>query len=227
MLLNNAQQLSAVVVDELAREDDHARLAGGPTGVQHLSELGGEARGRLVVGLAGVVVGDAGLGGVGDDDLEVVGGGELHDLGVVLGAVGVHAARAGADQAGLIDGLAVLLAADEHGVEVVLGVDAVGEAVVAADGLDHADLAVPAGGLVAEVKEAVDEGAQEVALTELQDLLGGVLGKDVAVVADLLERGVAQGIHGCSLLFFWEVSGNKDAGPAAEDARGPAVFLAD
>ena len=66
---------------------------------------------------------------------------------------------------------------------------------VSADGLDHDDLAVPTGGLVAEVKEAIDEGAQEVALTELQDLLGCVLGQDIARVADLLERLVAQGIH--------------------------------
>ena len=197
VLVHDAQQLLAVVVDELAGEHDDARLAGSPAGVEHLGQLGREARGRHVVGLAGRVVGNAGLGGVGDDDLQVIGDGDLHD-GVVVGlAVRVEAAAAGADHAGLINRVAVLLAAHQHGVQVVLGIDAVGKAKGAADGLHHDDLAVPAGSLVAHVKEAVHESAQEVALAKLQDLLGGVLGQHVALVANLLERLVADVLHLC------------------------------
>ena len=197
VLVHDAQQLLAVVVDELAGEHDDARLTGSPAVVEHLGELGGEARGRHVVGLAGRVVGDAGLGGVGDNDLQVIGDGDLHHGAVVVLAVRVEAAAASADHAGLIDRVAVLLAAHQHGVQVVLGIDAVGKAKGAADGLHHDDLAVPAGSLVAHVKEAIDKGAQEIALAKLQDLLGGVLGKQVALVADLPERLVADVLHLC------------------------------
>ena len=69
ILVHDAQQLLAVVIDELAGEDDDARLTGSPAGVEHLGKLGGEARRWHVVGLAGRVIGDTGLGGVGDDDL--------------------------------------------------------------------------------------------------------------------------------------------------------------
>ena len=197
VLVHDAQQLLAVMVDELASEHDDARLTGSPAGVEDLDQLSGEARGRHVVGLAGRVVGDASLGGVGDDDLQVIGDSNLHD-GVVVGlAVRVEAAAAGADHAGLINRVAVLLAAYQHGIQVVLGIDAVGKAKGAADGLYHDDLAVPAGGLVAHVKEAVHESAQEVALAKLQDLLGGVLGQHVALVANLLERLVADVLHLC------------------------------
>ena len=197
VLVHDAQQLLAVVVDELAGEHDDARLAGGPAGVEHLGQLSGEARRRHVVGLAGRVVCDAGLGGVGDDDLQVIGDGDLHHGAVVVLAVRVEAATASADHAGLIDRVAVLLAAHQHGVQVVLDIDAVGKAKGTADGLYHDDLAVPAGSLVAHVTEAVHESAQEVALAKLQDLLGGVLGQQVALVADLLERLVADVLHLC------------------------------
>ena len=155
------------MIDELAGEHDDARLAGGPAGVEHLGKLGGEARGRHVVGLAGRVVGDTGLGGVGDDNLQIVGDGDLHHGAVVVLAVRVDAAAAGADHAGLVNRVAVLLAAHQHGVQVVLSIDAIGKAKGAADGLHHDNLAVPAGGLVAHVKETVDEGAQEIALAKL------------------------------------------------------------
>ena len=185
------------MIDELAGEHDDARLAGGPAGVEHLGKLGGEARGRHVVGLAGRVVGDTGLGGVGDDNLQIVGDGDLHHGAVVVLAVRVDAAAAGADHTGLVNRVAVLLAAHQHGVQVVLGVDTIGKAKGAADGLDHDNLAVPAGCLVAHVKEAVDEGAQEIALAKLQNLLRRVLGKKIALVADLLERIVADVLHLC------------------------------
>ena len=185
------------MVDELAGEHDDARLTGSPAGVEYLGKLGREARGRHVVGLAGRVVGDAGLGGVGDNDLQVIGDGDLHHGAVVVLAVRVEAAAASADHAGLIDRVAVLLTANQHGVQVVLGIDAVGKAKGTADGLHHDDLAVPAGGLVAHVKEAVHESAQEVALAKLQDLLGGVLGQHVTLITDLLERLVADVLHLC------------------------------
>ena len=197
VLVHDAQQLLAVVIDELTGEHDDARLAGGPAGVEHLGKLGGEARGRHVVGLAGRVVGDTGLGGVGDDNLQIVGDGDLHHGAVVVLAIRIEAAAAGADHTGLVDRVAALLAAHQHGVQVILSVNAVGKAKGTADGLDHDNLAVPAGCLVAHVKEAVDEGAQEIALAKLQNLLGRVLGQQVALVADLLERLVADVLHRC------------------------------
>ena len=197
VLVHDAQQLLAVVVDELAGKHDNARLAGSPAGVEHLGKLGREARGRHIVGLAGRIVGDAGLGGVGDDDLQVIGDSDLHDGAVVVLTVRVEAAAASADHAGLVNRVAVLLAAHQHGVQVILGIDPVGKAKGTADGLDHNDLAVPAGGLVAHVKETIHKGAQEVALAKLQDLLGGVLGQHVALVANLLERLVADVLHLC------------------------------
>ena len=116
---------------------------------------------------------------------------------VVVLTIRVKAAAAGADHAGLVNRVAVLLAAHQHGVQVVLGIDTVGKAKGTADGLHHDDLAVPAGGLVAHVKEAIDEGTQEIALAKLQDLLGSILGQQIALVADLLERIVADVLHLC------------------------------
>ena len=197
VLVHDAQQLLAIVVDELAGEHDDARLAGSPAGVKDLNKLGGEARGRHVVGLAGRIVGNTGLGGVGNDDLQVVGDSHLHDGMVIRLAVRIEAAAAGADHAGLVNRVAVLLAAHQHGIQVVLGIDAVGKTIGAADGLYHDNLAVPAGCLVGHVKEAVDEGAQEIALAKLQNLLGRILGQQVALVADLLERIVADVLHLC------------------------------
>ena len=185
------------MVDELAGEHDDARLTGSPASVKDLDKLGGEARGRHVVGLAGRIVGNTSLGGVGDDNLQIVGDGDLHHGAVVVLTIRIEAAAAGADHTGLVDRVAALLAAHQHGVQVILSVNAVGKAKGTADGLDHDNLAVPAGCLVAHVKEAVDEGAQEIALAKLQNLLGRVLGQQVALVANLLERLVADVLHRC------------------------------
>ena len=80
VLVDALEQLLAVVVDQLAGQHDDALLACLVAVVQHLGQLAGEAGCGHVLQLAGGVVDDACLGGVGNDDLKIVAGGDVHHL---------------------------------------------------------------------------------------------------------------------------------------------------
>ena len=60
--------------------------------------------------------------------------------------------------------------------------------------MDQHALAVPVSLLVGQVEPVVNESAQEVALTELQDLFGGIF-QDITVIAGLFQNLVIQSFH--------------------------------
>ena len=160
--------------------------------VQHLSQLAGEAGRGNILQLAGGVVDDAGLGGVGNDDLEIVAGGDLHHLTEALLLIRVQAAGDAGDNALVIDLLAVFTAAQVEGVQTLLLVDHLGQ--TRGDGLDQNALAVPVSLFVGKVEPIVNKCAEEVAFAELQDLFGGVF-QNVAVIAGFRKNIIIQGFH--------------------------------
>ena len=194
VLVDALEQLLAVVVDQLAGQHDDALLACLVAVVQHLGQLAGEAGCGHVLQLAGGVVDDACLGGVGNDDLEIVAGGDVHHLLKALLLIRVQAAGDAGDNALVIDLMAVFTAAQIQGVQTLLLVDHLGQA--GGDGLDQNALAVPVGLLVGQIEPVIHERAQEVALAELQDLLRGVF-QNIAVVAGFCKNFIIQGIHIC------------------------------
>ena len=204
VLVDALEQLLAVVVDQLAGEHDDALLAGLITVVQHLSQLAGEAGCGNILQLAGGVVDDAGLGGVGNDDLEIVAGGDLHHLTEALLLIRVQAAGNTGNDALVIDLLAVFTAAQVEGVQTLLLVDHLGK--TRGDGLDQNALAVPVCLLVGKVEPIVNKCAEEVAFAELQDLFGGVF-QNVAVITGFRKNIIIQGFHRRFLLIIINHSG--------------------
>ena len=112
--------------------------------------------------------GDARLGGVGDDEADFGLVGQCHEGSVLR--VGVEGAADAVDACQRVDGLAVQTALQVDVVEAVLSVEPLGHAVL--DGLYDYDAAVEVGILVHVVDNPVYKGAEEVALTELDDSLG-------------------------------------------------------
>ena len=194
VLVDTLQQFLAVVVDQLAGQHDDALLACLVAVVQHLGQLAGEAGCGHVLQLAGGVVDDACLGGVGNDDLKIVAGGDVHHLLKALLLIRVQAAGDAGDNALVIDLFAVFTAAQIQGVQTLLLVDHLGK--TRGDGLDQNALAVPVGLLVGQIEPVIHERTQEVALAELQDLLRGVF-QNIAVVAGFCKNFIIQGIHIC------------------------------
>ena len=192
VLLHALLKLLAVVVDELAGEYDDGLFAGLPALVEHLRQLRGEGRGRAVLFAAGGVVDDSGLGGVRYDVFEVVGDRDLHHRVVVRLLVGVEAAADRRNDALAVDLLAVLASAQVERVEPFLLVYLLREA--GRYRLHEDGLAVPARALVGHVEPVVDEGAQEVALSELEDFLRRVL-EYVALVAGAFQNVIIESFH--------------------------------
>ncbi len=160
--------------------------------VQDLGQLAGEGGGGGVGKLAGRIVDDAGLGGVGDDDLQIVGGGQVHHGLEALGLIGVQAAGHGGDNPAVIHLFPSLAAPQIQGVQAFLLVDHVCQA--RGDGLNQAALAVPAGLLVGQVEPVIDKGPQEIAFAELHHLFRGAL-ENVALIAGLFQGGIIEFFH--------------------------------
>ena len=192
VLVDALQQLLAVVVNQLAGQHDDALLAGLVAVVQHLGQLCGEAGRRAVVLLAGGIINDTGLGGVGNDDFQVVAGGNVHHLFVISFFIRVQAAGYTGDHALVIDLLAVFAAAQVQGVQALLFVDHLGQA--GGDGLNQNALAVPVSFFVGKVKPVVNKGTQEVALTKLQNLFGGIF-QNVAIITGFFKDLIIQSFH--------------------------------
>ena len=190
VLVDALEQFLAVVVDQLAGEHHDAGLAGGEALVEHAGQLGGEADGRALVECALRVVHDAGLGGVGDDDVQIVGFGEFQHLVPV--PVGVDAAADAGDDALVVHLDALFVAAQVQGVQAFLLVDQVGQAL--GDRLHQDDFAVVSNLFVGDVKEIIDKGAQEVAFPELHHLFGRAA-ENVSFVSGFREYFVIQLIH--------------------------------
>jgi len=198
-------QFLAVVVDQLAAQDDQALIGSAVEGlvalVQHAGQLCGEAVGGHLVELA-VALGvcDAGLGGVGHNRLQILRTGQSQHLVPLAVDVGAHAVGDAGDHALCIDLLALLAAAQVQGVQALLLVDPVSHLGEVADGLHQLDLAVVASLLVCDVEEVIDKCTQEVALAELHDLDGSIL-QDIAVIAGAFQNLVVQSFHLIVLLF--------------------------
>ncbi len=175
-------EFPAVVVDELAGEDYKTLLACLEALIEKNGELCREACGRDIVLLAGAVIDDAGLGGVRCDVLKIRRDGDLLDRIPVL--VRVVAGIDNGDHALAVDLLSVLGAAKVQGIQTLLLVDKIRQAL--GDGLHQSNLAVPVGLLIGHVEPVIDEGAKEVALTELQHLDRCAL-LDVSGIAGLLQ----------------------------------------
>ena len=163
MLIHALFQFFAVVVDELAGQDRQAPEAGAVALEEHPGQLGRIARRRALVETAPAVVDDAGLGGVGDHDLQRFAAGHFKHLVPFL--IGVEAAAHAGDDALVIHLLAVFPAPQVEGVQAFLGVDHLGEAL--GDGLHQHHFAVEAGFFVGDVDKIVNESSQKAALTEL------------------------------------------------------------
>jgi len=172
VLIDAVLQHVAVQEDELAGEDDEAlrgvAVKGLIAAIEQLHELAGIGTGGSVLQLAGRIEGDAGLGGVGDDeaDLGLVG---QRQEGSIL-RVGVQRAADDVDTLEGVDGLAVLATLQVNVVETVLGVEPVDHTVL--DGLYDDDRSVEVGLLVHVPDNPINECAEEVSLAELDDLLG-------------------------------------------------------
>ena len=192
-------QLLAVVVDQLAGQDDQtlvgSALECGVALVQHAGQLCREAVGGNLIKLAVALrIGDAGLGGVGDDDLEILRAGQSQNFVPLALGVGADAVGDAGDDALCIDLLALLAAAQVQGVQALLLVHPVRHLGEVGDGLHQLDLAVEASLLVGDVDKVIHECAQEIALAELHHLNGCVL-EDIAVVTGAFQNLVIQSFH--------------------------------
>ena len=199
-------QLFAVVVDQLAGEDDQALVGSAVVClvalIQHAGQLCGEAVGGHLIELAVALgVSDAGLGGVGDDDLQILGASQLQHLSPLAILIRADTVGHAGDHALGVHFLAFLTAAQVQGVQALLLVDPVSHLGEVGNGLHQLDLAVEAGFLVGDINKVIHERAEEVALTELHHLDRGIL-EDVAVVTSLCQNLVIQSFHFAVLLFM-------------------------
>ena len=162
-------QFLAVVVDELAGEDEDALLACPVAAVEHLGQLAGEGGTGLIGEPAGGIVDDTRLGGVGHDDFQIVAGGDRHHLLEAFLLIGVQTAGHGRNDPLFVHPLTVATASQVQGVQPLLFIDLLGQ--TGRDGLHQNALAVPAGLFIGQVKPVVRESPQKIALAELQNLL--------------------------------------------------------
>ena len=198
-------QLFAVVVDQLAGQDDQTLVSSTVECLvaleQHAGQLCGEAVGRNLIELAVALrVGDAGLSGVGNDGLQIGRTCQFQHFVPLAVDVGAHTVGHAGDHALCIDLLALLAAAQVQGVQAFLLVDPVCHLGEVANGLHQLDLAVVASLLVCNIVEVVYESTQKVALAKLHDLDGRIL-QDVAVIAGAFQNLVVQSFHLVDLLY--------------------------
>ena len=194
VLVHTAQQLLAVVVDELAGEHHHAGPARSPAVQQNLCQLCGKGSGRTVLKAARGVVHDARLGGVGDDVFQRFAGGYIHHGVVILFFIGVQAAAHRGDDALYIHLFAVLPSAQVQRVQALLPVDELRQPL--GDGLHQNAFPVPARLFVGHVEPVVRKGAQKISLAELQHALGRVF-QQIAGISGLFKCLIAQLFHFC------------------------------
>ena len=198
-------QLLAVVVDQLAAQDDQTLIGSAVESLvtleQHAGQLCGEAVGGNLIKLAVALgVGNAGLSGVGYNSFQILRASQSQNLVPLVINVGAHAVGHAGDHPLCVHLLALFAAAQVQGVQTLLLVDPVCHLGEVADGLHQLDLAVIAGLLVCNIVEIVHESTQEVALAELHHLNGSIL-QDVAVVASAFQNLVVQSFHLIDLLY--------------------------
>ncbi len=162
----------AVEEDQFAGEDDQAlggvAVEGLIAAVEQLHQFAGVRRGGFVVQLTGGIEGDAGLGGVGDDETDFGLFGQCQE-GIVL-RVGIQAAANDVDTLEGVHRLAVLAALQVDVVQAVLAVEPVDHTAI--EGLDDDDGTIEVCLLVHVPDDPIYECAEEVAFAELNDLFG-------------------------------------------------------
>ena len=190
VLLYTFFQFIAVVVDQLAGQDDKALKSELPALIEQQSKLCGEAGGRSIVRFAGRIISNAGLRGIGSDKtkLRIFGAGE-----VFLKLLGdIQAAGNTGDDAPALHSFPVLPAAQKQRIQPVLwgetGVEAGG------GGLRQHNFCVEPGLLVHNVNEIINKGAQEVSFSKLQHAFRGVF-QQITGIALLFQSLIRQSFH--------------------------------
>ena len=172
VLLDAVLQHVAVQENQLAGEDNQAlrgvAVEGLPAAVEQLHQLAGIAAGGSVVQFAGGVEGDAGLGGVRDDEANLGLVGQSHEGGIL--AVWVQGAANHVDALQRIHGLAVLAALQVDVVQAVLAVEPFCH--TALDRLYDNDRTVEVGLLVHVPDNPINERAEEVSFAKLNHFFG-------------------------------------------------------
>ena len=192
VLADTALQFPAVVVDELAGQDNQTALARLKAAVEHLGQLAGEAGTGGVGKLAGRVEHNARFGGVGHHIFQVIGLRQSHHgIEIRSGIRGIQAPGNGGDHPLAVDLLSGHIAPEVQGVEPLLLIQQLdlGFPPMAAPGLHQNAFAVPACLFVGYVEPIVGERPEEIALAELKHLFRGVF-QDVSVVAGCFQYRV-------------------------------------
>jgi hypothetical protein len=162
-----------VLEDKLAGHDDEALVGSAVeclvTTIQELGELAGIRSGRTVRELAGVIVGDTGLGGVGDHETHLGLVGQCEEC-VGLGE-GAETAADYVNAGERIDHFAIETALEVHVVEAVLTLEKLHHECVG--GTLHNDYRRVEVGLVVHVlDDPVYKRTEEVTFAKLNDSLG-------------------------------------------------------
>ena len=158
----------AVGVDQLAGKNDYAALAGLETLIEHSRHLTREGNRRLLIELRVRIINDTRLGGVRHDVLEIVGLCEIQECLKALCGVRIDAVLDSGDHTLVVYLLAILRATKVQGVETLLRINILGEALC--DRLYEGYLAVPVRTLVCHIEEIVNECTEEITLTKLHHL---------------------------------------------------------
>ncbi len=162
----------AVQEDEFTGEDDEAlrgvAVEGLVAAVEQLYQFAGVAAGGSVIQFAGGVEGNAGLGGVRNDEANLWLVGQCH-VGLVL-SVGVQTAADDVDTLQRVDGLAVLTTLQVHVVQAVLTIQPLNHTL--SQRLYDDDRTIEVSLLVHVPDNPINKGAQEISFTELNNFLG-------------------------------------------------------
>ena len=151
--------------------------------IQNLSQLCREAGRRAVILLAGRIILDTSLGGVGNDDLKIVACCNLHHFLVVSLLIRIQAVCNAGNHALVIYLLAILASTQIQGVETFLLVDHLCQS--RSNRLYQTTLSVPSSLLICKIEPVIYECTKEISLTKLHNLYRSVL-QNVAIITGFL-----------------------------------------
>ena len=173
-----------VSIDQLAGKNDYAALAGLETLIEHSRHLTREGNRWLLIELRVRIIDDTRLRGVRNDVLEIVGLCEIQECLKALCGVRIDAVLDRGDHTLVVYLLAILRTTKVQGVETLLRIDVLGEALC--DRLNEGYLTVPVRMLVCHIEEIVNECTEEITLTKLHHLHRCIL-QDISLITRLLK----------------------------------------
>ena len=173
-----------VRVDQLAGKNDEAALAGLETLIEHSRHLTREGNRRLLIELRVRIIDDTRLCGVRNDVLEIIRLCKLQECLKALCSIRIDAVLDSGDHTLVIHLLAILRTAKVQGVETLLRIDILGEALC--DRLNEGHLTVPVRMLVCHIEEIVNECTEEITLAKLHHLHRCIL-QDISLITRLLK----------------------------------------